>query len=266
MFTWLDSYARETEGTRLYLAGWREGLADQIDHRFERWAAMFIFRGSGHFEHAGRTQALQAPCLFLARPGERYRYGPDGTWDEFHMVFATPPPRLDLTEWPAGPMPIAAPDTVWGFVEAALPLMRDPAAVGVADQLDALAPVLLMAARYGHGAEPADGPLKRIYEAEQWIRRHLAEEFELGDLAARFGFSPATFRRWWNRRFDLSPWQYVIELRMQQARHLLLTYPHMPVSRVARRVGYDDPRYFSTAFRRATGHTPTAYRHRGHPG
>jgi two-component system response regulator YesN len=34
----------------------------------------------------------------------------------------------------------------------------------------------------------------------------------------------------------------------------------MPVARVAQRVGYSDPRYFSTAFRDATGTTPTEFR------
>ncbi|MEM6757702.1 MAG: helix-turn-helix domain-containing protein [Planctomycetota bacterium] len=35
-----------------------------------------------------------------------------------------------------------------------------------------------------------------------------------------------------------------------------------PIQRVASAVGYADPLFFSRRFKRATGHTPTAYRQR----
>jgi AraC-like DNA-binding protein len=260
MITFLEGYPRETEGPRLYLMGWRPGLEGQVDHRFARWAAMFVFRGDGLLDHAGRSERLEAPFLLLARAGKRYRYGPDETWDECHMVFDTPPDGLRLSEWPRGALPMQDPTAVRAHLNRALRLLENPAVAGVVDQLDALAPVMMLAARYGSGERVGREPLRRIYAAEQWMREHLGEGFEVADVSERFGFSPATFRRWWNRRFELSPWQYVIRLRMQEAQRLLLASRYLSVGQVARRVGYPDPRYFATAFRQATGMTPTEFR------
>jgi AraC-like DNA-binding protein len=260
MITFLEGYPRMTDGPRLYLMGWRRNLADHINHRFARWSAMFVFSGDGYLERNDTRWRLDAPFLLLARQGERYRYGPDTAWDECHMVFDQPPPSLHLQDWPRQPIPMADPAAVRLHLQRALRLLENAPVPGVVDQLDALAPLMLLAARYGSGEDVAQEPLRRIYAAEQWMRLHLGEDFELDDLAERFGFSPATFRRWWDRRFELSPWQYVIRMRMQEARRLLLASPHMPVARVAQRVGYSDPRYFSTAFRDATGTTPTEFR------
>ena len=46
---------------------------------------------------------------------------------------------------------------------------------------------------------------------------------------------------------------------MQEARRLL-AYTLMDVAEVGYRLGYEDPSYFSRAFRRETGLSPSAFR------
>jgi AraC family transcriptional regulator of arabinose operon len=53
---------------------------------------------------------------------------------------------------------------------------------------------------------------------------------------------------------------YVEQQRMTAARQLLLAFSDQPVSSLARWVGYADPLYFSTRFRRLFDETPSGYR------
>ena len=52
---------------------------------------------------------------------------------------------------------------------------------------------------------------------------------------------------------------YILQLRISQAKSLLLD-SNLTVSEIAYRCGMDDPTYFSTLFRKATGLTPKAFR------
>lgn len=52
---------------------------------------------------------------------------------------------------------------------------------------------------------------------------------------------------------------YILQLRISQAKSLLLD-SNLTVSEIAYRCGMDDPKYFSTLFRKATGLTPKAFR------
>lgn len=52
---------------------------------------------------------------------------------------------------------------------------------------------------------------------------------------------------------------YILQLRISQAKSLLLD-TSLTVSEIAYRCGMDDPNYFSTLFRKATGMTPLAFR------
>jgi len=67
------------------------------------------------------------------------------------------------------------------------------------------------------------------------------------------------FIREFRRRFNTTPWQYVVARRIARAKELLLTTDH-PVKRIAAECGFGDPNFFSFAFRRETGQSATAFR------
>ncbi|MBQ7683124.1 MAG: tetratricopeptide repeat protein [Bacteroidaceae bacterium] len=57
--------------------------------------------------------------------------------------------------------------------------------------------------------------------------------------------------------------QYVMRIRMEQARLLLTSRPDLPVSDIAYRCGFSDPSSFSRAFRHTFGIPPTDFRKQG---
>lgn len=81
----------------------------------------------------------------------------------------------------------------------------------------------------------------------------------LDDLAAELGYSKCHFIRRFKRATGISPWYYILHLKIDKAKELLLD-PKYSIAEVARMVGFDDPNYFSRVFNKIAGISPRAFR------
>lgn len=89
-------------------------------------------------------------------------------------------------------------------------------------------------------------------------QRH-AEPLSLIDVAREVGMTPGHLTTIVRRRTGRTVQQWIIERRMTQARGLL-SETDLPVAEVARRVGINDPGYFTRLFRRTHGTSPRQWR------
>ena len=92
------------------------------------------------------------------------------------------------------------------------------------------------------------------------IDEHLSDEnFSLGVLAHEVslsvGYLSPLFRDIFGKAFQ----DYIIDMRLERAKILLLS-SNMKVYEVAMKVGFEDPNYFSTAFKRHFGVSPLKFR------
>ncbi len=85
--------------------------------------------------------------------------------------------------------------------------------------------------------------------------------WSVANLAAEAGLSRAALARRFNHLVGEPPMQHLAGWRLAMAADLLLE-PGSTVTAVARRVGYNSPFTFSTAFKRRYGVSPTAHRER----
>lgn len=108
--------------------------------------------------------------------------------------------------------------------------------------------------RVNGGLSPAN--LNRVI---QHIARNFNTNLRLGQLADMCGLSEHHFSSQFGKSVGMPPLQYIINERVNEAKHLLDT-THWSVSEVAKAVGYDNPDYFSVVFRRVTGVSPSRYR------
>ncbi|NDW09003.1 AraC family transcriptional regulator [Dysgonomonas sp. 520] len=79
------------------------------------------------------------------------------------------------------------------------------------------------------------------------------------DVAKQVNMSYSWFRRIFKQYMGFSPSQYLQELRIQKSKELL-TNTSITVKEIAFEVGFENPDYFCTAFRKKTGTTPIRYR------
>ena len=99
-----------------------------------------------------------------------------------------------------------------------------------------------------------------VQEAIAYIEEHYMEEdFSLNVLASHVNFSPnhlsAVFRQQTGQPFI----KYLTDYRIKKAKELLRCTGKKS-SEIALMVGYKDAHYFSYAFKKAQGMTPTQYR------
>jgi len=104
---------------------------------------------------------------------------------------------------------------------------------------------------------------KRDLEIAQSLKEYLAKSFlddhSLINLAKEFGTNTNKLMQVFKKNFGKSIFDYIAELRMEHARHLL-SERNLMVVEVARTVGYKNPNHFSTAFKRRFGYIPSAVR------
>ncbi len=99
----------------------------------------------------------------------------------------------------------------------------------------------------------------RIEPALEYLEVHMFEpSLSIGRLHELCGISDTYFRRIFLSRFGITPKQYVINRRLSQAKAILENGEFSSISQVAAMVGFEDPLYFSKAFRSKYGHPPSA--------
>jgi AraC family transcriptional regulator len=99
----------------------------------------------------------------------------------------------------------------------------------------------------------------QLREVTRYIEQHLAEPIALATLAAKAGLSPYHFCRVFKQSMGLPPRRYHSRCRLEQAKRLL-GEPATSVTEIGTVIGYGETSSFTTAFHKATGLTPTAYR------
>jgi AraC-like DNA-binding protein len=102
------------------------------------------------------------------------------------------------------------------------------------------------------------GELQRVINH---IETHLFDEISAEILAGLAGLSVSQFNRRFRRLLRLSPMEYVLALRVQEAQRLLAT-TRQSVGEIAAATGFCDQSHLTKRFRTVTGMTPLAYRHR----
>ncbi|MCS5717607.1 AraC family transcriptional regulator [Herbiconiux sp. CPCC 205763] len=101
----------------------------------------------------------------------------------------------------------------------------------------------------------ADGSLARVSRSVGWIREHYAEPLRVEKLAGIARMSTSAFHRHFRSATSMTPIQFQKQIRLQEARTLLLTDGD-DIAGVGFRVGYDSPSQFSREYRRAFGEPP----------
>jgi AraC-like DNA-binding protein len=99
------------------------------------------------------------------------------------------------------------------------------------------------------------GATHRIAAAVERLRRDFDRPLHIEDVAREIGMSVSGFHHHFKALTAMSPLQFQKQLRLQEARRLLLA-EDLDAAGAGRRVGYDDPAYFSREYKRLFGAPP----------
>lgn len=99
------------------------------------------------------------------------------------------------------------------------------------------------------------GATHRIARAIERLRHDFSQSLRIEELAQEVGMSVSSFHHHFKAVTAMSPVQFQKQLRLQEARRLMLG-EHLDAASAGSRVGYDDASYFSRDYRRLFGAPP----------
>lgn len=101
----------------------------------------------------------------------------------------------------------------------------------------------------------AGSPSQQIAKAVAWLKLNFCLPLRMEELAARVHMSPSTFRQHFRAVTGISPLQFQKQLRLQQARQLMLS-ENVDAGSAGDRVGYVSSSQFSREYSRLFGEPP----------
>ncbi len=106
----------------------------------------------------------------------------------------------------------------------------------------------------------SDGLLpSRLRQATEYINEHLAENPSLTEIAEMVQMSPYYFSRLFKQSVGLTPHQYLLLCRTEQAKRLLLS-TNLSIAAIATQVGFVDQSHLTRHFKRQAGVPPSQFR------
>ena len=96
----------------------------------------------------------------------------------------------------------------------------------------------------------------QIARAIDWLKGNFSQPLSIDDLAAQVRMSSSTFHHHFRSMTALSPLQFQKQLRLQEARRLMLA-EHLDAATAAFQVGYESPSQFSREYNRLFGAPPS---------
>jgi AraC family transcriptional regulator len=100
---------------------------------------------------------------------------------------------------------------------------------------------------------------QQIERLRDFVSANLRSDIALTSLAAVCGLNNEEFMRAFKVTTGISPYQYVLALRIAHARDLLCD-PSWTLPDIAAQCGFSHQQHLTSTFRRFTGRTPAAYR------
>lgn len=102
---------------------------------------------------------------------------------------------------------------------------------------------------------PSASAIKNVHDI---IMREFGSQWTLTDMAGLSGYSVSRFCALYKRAYGISPVDDLIKYRINKARYILLSGENN-VSETAAICGFSSLHYFSSAFKRFTGRSPSSF-------
>lgn len=104
--------------------------------------------------------------------------------------------------------------------------------------------------------------LVTLYSLIDWMKSHLSNpDVGLDEMALFIHTSKRNLNLLFQKNFHVTPYAYLVNLRIQQSKKILLENNIATIGDIAGQVGFRSPSHFVATFRKMVGIPPEKYRH-----
>jgi len=98
-----------------------------------------------------------------------------------------------------------------------------------------------------------------LRRAMTWLSAHSREPISIGQMCKEMRMARRTLERKFAEHYRCTPWEMLCQIRVNQAKRLLVETNH-PIALIADLAGFHDPERMAVVFKRLTGMAPSSYR------
>lgn len=235
---------------------------------FRYYGIEFVARGEGSLELAGRRHRLLPGMVFAYGPGVAHEIinAPQNPMVKYYVDFAG---ERALSLIDAGPLQgwrvaqVSDPQEIYEIFEL---LHRNGSSLSRHSAALCAALLELLMLKISEKAVTENAGDMRALISYQRARQYLDENFlrikSVEEVAAAAHINMSYLCRLFRRYDHVSPYQYLVKLKMNRAAELLFE-PGMLIKQVAETLRYSDPYNFSRSFKSVFGMAPEKFVMRG---
>lgn len=233
-------------GHRQCPPGWHIERQGQRGYNFH-----YVFKGTGVFTKNDVAYTLKAGDMFICQPGDNVTYTASTTdpWEYAWVAFGCATELNVLLTPDVIHIPAAA-RLFTQMVNAADSPAKEWMVGGLLYQLFAI-----LAEVQGHPC--ADQSY--LSRAVSFIESNYNQNLQVADIADMLNLNRSYFCRVFKRHMSMSPQEYIVSYRLEQAEKLLIN-TKLSQKEIALRVGYPDVYALSRMFKRRYGISPGKFR------
>jgi AraC family transcriptional regulator, arabinose operon regulatory protein len=233
--------------------------------------AVFIYcaRGKGWCEMAGHRHEIAQDQLLVIPPSTPHVYGAmkkdPWTIHWFHAIGSNVPfylEQLEVTEYK--PVVRLGGDVqLFSLFEDVLEgLEHGSTLTHLTYTAHSLAHLMGVILRHKNEFWHREGDIKeRVTKSIEFMKQHLREPLRIATLAAVVNLSRSHYTEIFRRVTGYAPLMYLNHLRMQRAVQMLNS-TNLSIKAIGDQLGFSDQFYFSRAFTKLHGHSPSEHRRR----
>lgn len=228
----------------------------------------YVCRGEGFYTRQETVYSLAAGDIFCIFPGEVVYYSskPGESWSFYWFSFNGPQaPRYAALAGFTGDSPVVHLPPAHRLdrrMDALLEFLgkeAEPRRLALLGHLYGLLAELEDAASRKASPDSGAAAPRYVRKALQYIAFNYHRPLRVTDISGYLGLDRTYFSKLFSRNTGVSPQAYILQFRLEKSL-ALLTHTDLSLGEISRAIGLEELFYYSRAFKRLMGVSPSEYR------
>jgi AraC-like DNA-binding protein len=243
---------------------------DVINESYDRLAMVYVLRGQGTYHDSlGQQFDLNEGDVFFRFPDRAHTgsIDPNSHWHEcfvslraewYHIFQQLELIRPDQVRHPMG-ITKEIPARIYGLMELIRSADTPSETSSLEFEIASLIRYVLVRAQQDRNARTPN--IELLKRARELIRLQANQQCSIESLLSPIGLSYSRLRSLFRKTYGISPGEYRIQVRIENA-CTLLENTELPIKAIAEQLGYTDAFIFSKQFKQRVARSPQQFRAR----